>query len=105
MITLHIYLRVRAGHEAELERAYRDVYVPAITPQHGFRSTALLRTYGVTQSAEIAGQRDWPYEIVIVFDGEEERRVWAGGAAHAAAWPQVESLCDEITWQGFEVVQ
>lgn len=105
MIALHIYLRVRAGGEADLERVYRQAYVPAITPQRGFRSTTLLRTYGATQSAEISGQRDWPYEIVIIFDAEEDRRAWASGPAHAAAWPHIEALCDEITWQGFEVVQ
>lgn len=105
MIALHIYLRVRAGHEADLERVYKEAYVPAITPQRGFRSTTLLRTYGAAQSAEIAGRHDWPYEIVIVFDSEDDRRAWAGGPAHAVAWPRIEDLCDEITWQGFEVVQ
>src|SRR5437763_800354 len=41
MIELHIYLKARSGQQAEIERIYRDDYVPAITIQKGFRGTTL----------------------------------------------------------------
>ena len=104
MITLHIYLRVKAGHEASLERLYKETYVPAITVQRGFQSTTLLRSFGPEMTVAIQASRDWNYEIDIVFDTEKNRQAWAAGPEHTAAWPKVVELCDEITWQGFDLL-
>lgn len=103
MITLHIYLRVTPGREEELGRVYHQVYLPAVSTQRGFHGSALLRAYDQARTAEISGRHDWPYEIDIVFDSEENRRAWAGGPEHIAAWPAIEALCDGITWQGFDI--
>ena len=101
MITLHIYLQVKVGREADLEDLYREVYVPAITVQPGFRSTTLLRSFGPEITAAIGASGDWNYEIDIVFETEENRQGWAAGPEHTMAWPKIVDLCDQITWQGF----
>jgi heme-degrading monooxygenase HmoA len=104
MITLHIYLQVTPAREAELAQLYHDEYTPAITRQRGFRSTALLRTYDTARAEAIDARRDWTHEIDIVFDTEEDRQTWATGPEHARVWPRVESLCERITWQGFDIL-
>lgn len=94
MITLHIYLTVKEGQGPALEALYRDTYVPAISRQAGFQATHLLRAY------------DSParYEIDIRFASEELRTRWAASPEHESAWPQVVALCDEVTWQGFDII-
>ena len=94
MITLHIALNVRTGQGPALEALYREAYVPAITKQAGFRSSALLR------SAE-EGHR---YEIDIAFDTEEQRLTWATGADHEATWPRIVALCADFSAHGFAVL-
>jgi heme-degrading monooxygenase HmoA len=105
MITLHIYLQVTPVREAELERLYRDEYAPAISRQRGFRSAALLRTYDKARANAIDARRDWTHEIDIVFDTEEDRQTWATSPEHARVWPRVESVCERITWQGFDILE
>src|SRR3954463_9114868 len=105
MIELHIYLTAKPGQQAELERVYREAYVPAITVQGGYRSTTLLRPYDAETAGRIGGQRpDYDYEINIAFDTEAQRMAWATGPEHQVCWPLVEALCDAIRWAGFDVV-
>jgi antibiotic biosynthesis monooxygenase (ABM) superfamily enzyme len=104
MITLHIYVQVTPAKEAEFEGLYRDEYVPAISKQQGFRSAALLHIYAATLAEAIDARRDWTHEIDIVFDTEDDRQKWAAGPEHARVWPRVESLCERVTWQGFDIM-
>lgn len=94
MITLHIALQLRVGQGSALETLYREIYVPAITKQGGFRSTTLLRS---------ADDPD-AYEIDIAFDTEAQRQDWADGADHADTWPRIVALCADVSAQGFEVL-
>ena len=104
MITLHIYLQVMPANDAEFERLFRDEYVPAISRQQGFRSGALLHVYEATRAEAIDARRDWTHEIDIVFDTEENRQKWAAGPEHSRVWPRVESMCERVTWQGFDIM-
>ena len=105
MIELHIYLTAKPGKAAEIERTYRDAYVPAITNQQGFRSATLLRPYEAATAERIGGRPvAYDYEINIAFDTEEQRMAWATGAEHQVCWPQMEALCATLEWQGFDVV-
>lgn len=104
MITLHIYLQVTPAREAEVARLYHDEYVPAISRQQGFRSTALLHTYDATRADAIDARREWTHEIDIVFDAEEDRQAWATGHEHAQVWPRLAALCERVTWQGFDIL-
>lgn len=94
MIQLHIYLEAQPGKEHALEQAYREAYVPAITVQQGFVSTALLKTSTAVRQ----------YQIDIAFTTEEKRLQWVASTEHQTAWPQIEALCNDITWQGFDVI-
>lgn len=94
MVTLHISLTVRPDQGGALERLYREVYVPAITKQEGFRSTTLLHSY----------DSETEYEIDIAFDSEAQRQAWAASADHESTWPQVVALCSTFSAQGFEIL-
>ena len=94
MITLHIYFTVKEGQAEAFEALYRDAYVPAISVQAGFLGTQLLRAY------ESANR----YEIDIHFENEALRARWAASPEHEAAWPQVVALCDDIAWQGYDII-
>jgi hypothetical protein len=104
MITLHIYLQVTPAREAEFTRLYHDAYVPAITRQRGFQRADLLHTYDAARADAIDARREWTHEIDIVFDAEEDRQTWATGGAHAQVWPRIASLCERVTWQGFDIL-
>ncbi len=105
MIELHIFLTAKQGAHAEIERTYRERYVPAIVVQKGFRSTTLLKPYGANTSGGIgANVSPFDYEIDIAFDSEADRAAWATGPEHVDCWPRMEALCDRIEWEGFDVV-
>ncbi|MCH2693670.1 MAG: hypothetical protein MK025_03005 [Acidobacteriia bacterium] len=91
-VQLHIYLEVKNGMGTELEKLYKDAYVPAIEVQNGFLRTKLLRQYESRSN----------YEIDISFNSEKQRASWAISSEHQEAWPKIEAICSKITWQGFD---
>ena len=80
------------GMGTELEKLYKDAYVPAIEVQNGFLRTKLLRQYESRSN----------YEIDISFNSEKQRASWAISSEHQEAWPKIEAICSKITWQGFD---
>jgi len=94
MIELHIYVEPKVGREADLERAYKEHYVPAIRVQKGFVSTALLKR--MTALGE--------YEIDISFETEEQRVAWVASKEHVAAWPRIQETLARCSWVGYEVI-
>lgn len=95
MIQLHIYLETQPGKEHALEQVYREAYVPAITVQDGFVSTVLLKSSTAVRQ----------YQIDIAFVTEEKRVHWVASKEHQTAWPRIEALCNDISWQGFAVIE
>lgn len=95
MIQLHMYLEAQPGKEHALEQTYREAYVPAISVQDGFVSTVLLK-----RSTAV-----WQYQVDIAFVTEEKRLNWVASTEHQAAWPKIAALCNDISWQGFEVIE
>jgi heme-degrading monooxygenase HmoA len=92
MIELHISLEPLPGSEADLEKLYRDAYVPGISIQPGFvRSTLLKRRDALRE-----------YQIDITFESEDLRLRWAASPEHQAAWPRVVALCARVSWAGFD---
>ena len=94
MIELHIYAEPKPGCAEDLERAYREHYVPAIQVQEGFVSTALLK-----QMTAIG-----KYQIDISFETEEQRVAWVASQEHIAAWPKIQEILARCSWIGFDVV-
>ncbi len=91
-VQLHIYIEVKPGKGADLEKLYYSAYVPAIKVQDGFLLSRLLRHYDSTSK----------YEIDISFKTEKQRDAWAQSKEHQAAWPMIEQVGEKITWQGFD---
>lgn len=94
MIELHIYLEPYGGKELELESLYRKEYVPGIQTQKGFQRTTLLKKRDSLRE----------YQIDITFDSEELRLKWAASKEHTKIWPKMASLCQSISWAGFDTV-
>lgn len=94
VVTLHIYIKVKTGQEAEFEELYRKKYVPTIREQSGFRRAQLLRPY----------DSDGDYEIDIYFETEELRERWASSPEHEEVWSQVEAVYTEATPRGFKIL-
>ena len=92
-IELHIYLTVKAGQEAELERVYREVFYPAVSRQKGFRSSQLMRKPKTSE-----------YTVRLSFDTEELRMQWVASADHQKAWPALSGTAAKANYAGFGVI-
>jgi heme-degrading monooxygenase HmoA len=76
-----------------LERAFIDVFRPAISAQPGFEAVALLRP--------TAGQR-WLLEIR--FSDEAKRLAWVATDTHKKVWPEIDQVCEQFNTVLFEEV-
>jgi heme-degrading monooxygenase HmoA len=93
MIELQIYLETLPGKEEQLEKVFRDTFVPAISIQKGFRSVSLLKP----------GNSIHSYQLQLRFENEELRLKWVASDEHQKSFPKIAELCSSVSWQGFEV--
>lgn len=89
---LHVWITAQAGHEADFEKTFSEVFYPAISRQEGFRSAALMRKPGTAD-----------YTIRLSFDTEDLRMEWVKSEHHQKAWPALAAHGMEPKWQGFAV--
>src|SRR5690606_5345195 len=74
------------------EKMYYSIYVPAMTVQHGYLESKLLRLYPDDLSREIEGEpTQFNYQIQISFATEADRRGWVASEQHKIAWPAASS--------------
>jgi hypothetical protein len=105
MILFQIYFEVADAKRAEFERAYSEVFHPALSRQKGFQNARLLRLYPAAQIEEIKGEpTPYNYQINFVFDAEESRRKWAVSADHDVAWPKISAIAKRATWRGYDLI-
>jgi|SRR4029079_17811928 heme-degrading monooxygenase HmoA len=105
MILFQILFEVADDRRAEFEKAYRDVFQPALRRQQGFVSSKLLRLYPPARIQEIQGTpTEYDYEVNFVFESEEARRRWAVSKDHDVAWPAVSALARKFGWRGYDIV-
>ena len=105
MILFQILFEVESERCSQFERAYRDVFQPALRKQAGFVTSKLLRLYPPAAIREIEGlSSEFNYEFNFVFETEDARRRWAKSADHDVAWPVVQSLAKKVGWRGYDVV-
>ena len=71
---LHIWLTAKAGHEAQVEKTFREVFYPAVNRQKGFRNALLMRK---------PDTRD--YTVRLSFNTEEQRMDWVKSDDHQKA--------------------
>ena len=95
MIELKIYVEPFAGKEKELEAAFRDVFVPAISVQEGFVRVALLKARDALRE----------YQVILSFESEELRLKWVASSEHQDAFPKIAALCGRVSWSGFDVIE
>ena len=104
MVLLQIYFNVSADKADDFESMYGDVYVPALRKQLGYQRSRCLRLYAAQFTQEIgAAPTEFNYQIMLTFDTEEHRRLWAASAEHAIAWPQAVGLAHNVTWRGYDI--
>ncbi len=94
MFVLHVELKVKPGLQQALEKTYREVFVPAISPQPGFQSANLLRP--VEDGAD--------YRLTLAFDNQSQQQTWVATDVHQQVWPQVESQCVGFSAIGYNTV-
>ena len=105
MILFELHFQVDAAKREEFERAYAEVFAPAISKQKGFQSLKFLRLYGPSAIAEIqASPTEYDYQINFTFESEAARRVWATSPDHDVAWPKLSALTTKFFWRGYDVV-
>ncbi len=105
MILFQIYFEVADEKRGEFEKAYAEIFEPALRRQQGFQEAKLLRLYPAAQIAEIEGApSEFNYQFNFVFDTEESRRRWAVCKDHDVAWPKISAIAKKATWRGYDLV-
>jgi heme-degrading monooxygenase HmoA len=105
MILFELHFQVDAQRREEFEKAYAQIFAPAISRQRGFQSLKLLRLYSPAALAEIeASPTEYDYQINFTFESEAARRVWATSADHDGAWPKLSSIAKKFFWRGYDLV-
>jgi hypothetical protein len=105
MILFQLYFDVAEAKRAEFEKAYAEVFEPALRKQKGFQNVKFLRLFSPAQAAEIeAAPTECNYQVNFVFDSEASRRVWAASADHDVAWPKFSAIARKAVWRGYDIV-
>ena len=101
---LQIYFAVPPEGASDFERMYSEAYVPALRKQQGYLSSKLLRLFPPDVAREIqAAETDFNYQMELVFDTEENRRLWVASEEHQVVWPQAEKMATKVAWRGYAV--
>lgn len=105
MILFELHFQVDDARRDEFEKAYAQIFAPAISKQVGFQSLKLLKLYTPAALAEIeASSTEYNYQINFTFESETARRKWATSADHDVAWPKLSALTSKFFWRGYDVM-
>jgi hypothetical protein len=105
MILFQIYFEVADDKREAFERAYAEVFAPALGRQAGFGGARLMRVFPASVIAEIEGEpTSYNYQVNFVFASEEARRKWVASVDHDVAWPKISVLAKKATWRGYDLL-
>ena len=105
MILFELHFQVDEPKRDEFEKAYAQIFAPAISKQQGFQSLKLLKLYTPTALKEIeASPTEYDYQINFTFESEAARRQWATSADHDVAWPKLSALTTKFFWRGYDLL-
>jgi heme-degrading monooxygenase HmoA len=105
MILFELHFQVEPRKQAEFERAYAEVFAPAISRQKGFLSLKLLRQYAPQVIVEIAASAtEYQYQLDFTFESEAARRAWATSPDHDVAWPKLSAHATKFFWRGYDLL-
>lgn len=94
VVQLHVNAKTVEGMRKELEKNYRENFLPTISRQEGFRACYLLTDM---EDADCC-------EILISFDSESSREKWVTSDDHQAVWPEIKKCLVDIMDIGFDVI-
>ena len=105
MILFELHFQVDQQKRQDFEKAYAEIFTPAISKQQGFGTLKLLRLYAPEQLREIeASPTEYDYQINFTFDNEAARRVWEKSPEHDVAWPKLSALASKFFWRGYDLL-
>lgn len=105
MILLQIYFDVPSEKERDFESMYAEAYVPALRKQKGYLGSKLLRLFPPDVVKEIeAAPTEFNYQMELMFDTEENRRLWVASEEHSLVWPLAAGMTQNVAWRGFDIV-
>lgn len=106
MMLLQIYFDIPAEKERDFENMYSKSYVPALRKQQGYLGSKLLRLFPPDIVKEIeAAHTEFNYQMELIFDTEENRRLWVASEEHSAVWSLAEGMAQNVAWRGFDIVE
>jgi heme-degrading monooxygenase HmoA len=91
MFVLFVDMKVKPGSLQALEKAYIEVFRPAITRQEGFRAVELLRPN------QEGNQDGGEYRLSIAFESHPLQKKWVATDLHQKVWAQIESHLSECS--------
>ena len=105
MILFELHFQVDESKRDAFEKAYAELFAPAISKQAGFQSLRFLKLYTPAALKEIeASPTEYDYQINFTFESEAARRKWATSADHDVAWPGLSALTTKFFWRGYDVI-
>ena len=101
---LQIYFDVSPEKADEFQRMYANAYVPALRKQKGYQGSKLLRLFPPEIVREIeAAETEFNFQMELMFDTEENRRLWAASDEHTRVWPMAQGLAHKVAWRGYDI--
>ncbi len=105
MILFELHFQVDESKRSEFEKAYAELFAPAISKQQGFKSLKFLKLYTPSALKEIeASPTEYDYQINFTFESEALRRKWATSSDHDVAWPKLSAIASKFFWRGYDVL-
>jgi heme-degrading monooxygenase HmoA len=94
MFVLNVDLKVRSDAGPTLEKAFGEVFRPAISSQPGFEHILLLHS----------GKNQDEYRLGIAFQDETSQKRWVATDLHQEVWPKIETNCSSFSVESFHTV-
>jgi len=106
MIALQIYFKIDDSKTNAFDDMYDYYYKPALQKQKGYLGSKLLKLYPKEIASEFnATPTEYNYQLELVFDTEENRRLWAISNDHSAVWKLAEFIFEKVKWKGYDIAR
>jgi mannose-6-phosphate isomerase-like protein (cupin superfamily) len=105
MMKLQMFFQVDPDKCEAFEKNYTNVYIPALRKQVGYLGSKLLRLFPEKVQNDIsAAKTNFNYQMELMFDTEEHRKLWVKTQEHNVAWSLTTALVKSFEWSGYDVV-
>ena len=94
MITLHVYLKPKAGQAEALQSAIRDTWISTMSEQPGFVRAAMLTPFG-NGNGEDGDSGD--IEVISYWESEELRLEWVARPIHDQVFAPIGDLAESVS--------